>query len=66
MEKMCFLYGPYRGVILKTSGATQVVLRQFLSECTNIHVGRKLEERIETSSTEEYKRSACEDVKYEL
>jgi hypothetical protein len=34
-----------------------------LSECSDIHVNRKLEERTETRSTEEYKSSACEDVK---
>jgi hypothetical protein len=33
---------------------------------SDIHLNRKLEERIETRSTEEYKRSACEDVKCEL
>jgi hypothetical protein len=60
MGKMCFLFGPCRGVILKTSGATQAVLGQFLSD---VHVSRKLEEPIETRSTEEYKRYACEDVK---
>jgi hypothetical protein len=39
---------------------------QFLSECSVIHVSHKLEERIETRSTEECKRSTCEDVKCEL
>jgi hypothetical protein len=66
LGKVCFLCGPCRGVILKTSGATQAVLGQFLSECSDIHVSRKLKERIETRSREEYKRSACEDVKCEL
>jgi hypothetical protein len=45
---------------------TQGVLGQFLSECSDIQVSRKLEERIEARSTEEYKRSACEDAKCEL
>jgi hypothetical protein len=51
---------------LNTSGATQAVLGQFLRECSDIHISRKLEERIETRSTEEYKRSACEDSLCEL
>jgi hypothetical protein len=51
---------------MKTSGATQAVLGQFLIECSDIHVSRKLDEQIETRSTEEYKMSACEDVKCEL
>jgi hypothetical protein len=63
---MCFLCGPCREVILKTSGATQAVLGQFLSEYSDIHVSRKLQERTENRTTGEYKRSACEDVKCEL
>jgi hypothetical protein len=51
---------------LKTSGANRAVLGQFRSECSDIHVSRKLEERIESRSIEEYKRSVCEDVKCEL
>jgi hypothetical protein len=63
---MCFLCGPCRGVILKTSGATQAVLGQFRMECSGVQVSRKLKEQIETRSTAEYKASACEDVKCEL
>jgi hypothetical protein len=66
MGKMSFLCGPCRGVILKTSGVTKAVLGQFRSECSDIHVSRKLEERIEARSREAYKRSACENVKCEL
>jgi hypothetical protein len=36
---------------------------QFLSECSYVQVRRKLKERIETRSMEEYKWSVCEDVK---
>jgi hypothetical protein len=82
MGIMCFLCGPCRGVILKISGGTQAVLSQFSKcpygedsavsgwqfrrECSGVQVSRKLKERIETRSTAEYKRSACEDVKCEL
>jgi hypothetical protein len=38
----------------------------FLCESSDIQVSRKLEERIETRSTEEYKRSACENILCEL
>jgi hypothetical protein len=38
----------------------------FLSECSDIQVSRKLEERIGNRSTEECKMSACEDVLCEL
>jgi hypothetical protein len=51
---------------LKISGTTQAVLGQFLSECSDIHTRRKLEERIETRRTEEYEKLPCENVKCEL
>jgi hypothetical protein len=62
-----FPWGPCRGVILKTTGATQAVSgRQFLSECQTLredqlNVGGS-SKRVETRSTVEYKRSACDDV----
>jgi hypothetical protein len=62
---MCFLCGPCRGVILKTTVATQAVgvVGSFLSEWSDIHVSRTLDERIEARSAEKYMSSVSEDVK---
>jgi hypothetical protein len=36
------------------------------SECSDIQFSRDLAERIRTRRTEEYRRSVCEDLKYDL
>jgi hypothetical protein len=62
-RKTCFLRGR-SGSYITTD--TNIAVSVFVSECSDIQVSRKLEERIETSGTEDYKRSACEDVLCEL
>jgi hypothetical protein len=81
MGRWCFLCGPCRGVFLKTPGVPQVVSKQMQRHSNQLVVGNFQvnarcskqsnsgtsggSKRSGTRGTEEYKRSACEDAKFD-